>query len=296
MKKAYLFPGQGSQFAGMGREHYQFSEIFRSRCDQAAEQLGFSITDVMFGDAADKLNQTRYTQPALFVHAYARFEMLGGHIPDMVAGHSLGEYTALAVVGAISFEEGLNAVGIRGELMQQAGDEHPGAMAAVIGLEDDVVTAVCDRISSKEGQLVIPANFNTRGQVVISGSVESVDEAMEALKAQGARMVKKLPVSGAFHSPLMESAQRKLDAVIDDMAFNKPAAPVYSNASATASDDPQILRSLLRKQLLSPVYWTRTLENMRKEQALHFIEVGPGNVLQGLVKRTLKDIECSGFS
>lgn len=296
MKKAYLFPGQGSQFTGMGREHYQFSETFRKRCDHASSLLGFSITDVMFGNAAEKLDQTQYTQPALFLHAYARFELLDCHTPDMVAGHSLGEYTALAVVGAISFDEALNAVRIRGELMQQAGNEQPGAMAAVIGLEDDVVTTVCEQISSNEGQLVIPANFNTRGQVVISGSVESVDQAIDALKEQGARMVKKLPVSGAFHSPLMEPAQRQLDAVIDDMSFNKPSAPVYSNASATGSDDPQILRSLLKKQLLSPVYWTRTLENMRNDHAFHFIEVGAGTVLQGLVKRTLKDIECSGFS
>ncbi len=294
MKKAYLFPGQGSQHKGMGLDHYRFDNEFKKRCEQANEILGFRITDIMFEGTDEQLSQTRYTQPALFVHAAALFESLS-HQPDMVAGHSLGEYTALVAAGVLKFEDALNTVKVRAELMQKAGEEQSGAMAAVIGLTDDQVESVCREMTGDADGLVVPANYNSKGQLVISGHEEAVAHAMEKLKEEGAKMVKKLPVSGAFHTRLMEPAKKELDGIIDKLEFHPPKALVYSNATGTASKSPEIIKTHLKDQMLSPVRWTQTLMAMHEDGAMHFIEVGPGSVLQGLVKRTLKNVGISGF-
>ncbi len=294
MKKAYLFPGQGSQKTGMGAEHYRFSSDFRKRCDAADEILGYRLTDIMFEGPDATLTQTRYTQPALFVHAFALFEMLG-HRPDMVAGHSLGEYTALAASGVLTFEDALGAVQRRGELMQDAGESQPGSMAAIIGLDDEVVEGVCNKVQKDPDHIVIPANYNTSGQLVISGHVAAVDDAMEQLREAGAKIVKKLPVSGAFHSSLMSSARDELDTILDKIDFKEPVAGVYSNVSGTASVDPEEIRGHLKQQLLKPVRWVQTMNNMYKDGARHYVEVGSGNVLQGLAKRTLTGVGISGF-
>ncbi len=294
MKKAYLFPGQGSQKTGMGSEHFRFHSGFRSRCDQANEILGYRITDIMFNGPDATLTQTMYTQPALFVHAYALYEMLG-HQADMVAGHSLGEYTALVAAGVLEFEDALKAVRRRGELMQEAGETNPGSMAAIIGLEDEVVETICREITREPDAIVIPANYNTKGQLVVSGHDKAVEEAMEQLREAGAKLVKKLPVSGAFHSPLMDSARIELNDILDTITFHPPKALVYSNVTGTGSDSPEILKENLKQQLLKPVRWSQTVRNMQADGARHFIETGSGNVLQGLVWRTLKEVEVSGF-
>lgn len=259
----------------------------------ANDLLGYSLTDIMFQGPDDVLTQTQYTQPALFVHAYALFESLG-HKPDMVAGHSLGEYTALVAAGALKFEDALKAVQKRGELMQNAGETQPGTMAAVIGLDDPVVEKICTEVSTSES-VVIPANYNTNGQLVISGHIEAVETAMEKMKEAGAKIVKKLPVSGAFHSPLMESARNALDTILDELAFDSPGALVYSNVTGSGSSDPATLKANLKAQLLKPVRWTQTLNAMSDDGAALFVEVGSGNVLQGLVKRTLKEAKITGF-
>jgi [acyl-carrier-protein] S-malonyltransferase len=294
MKKAYLFPGQGSQKTGMGADHYRFNSEFRKRCDAANDLLGYRLTEIMFDGPDSELTQTRYTQPALFVHAYALYEVLG-HKPDMVAGHSLGEYTALAASGVLAFEEALRAVQRRGELMQDAGESQPGSMAAIIGLDDEIVENICSEVRKEPDHIVIPANYNTRGQLVISGHIEAVDEAMEKLREAGAKIVKKLPVSGAFHSALMSSAREELDTILDTLDFREPTAGVYSNVSGTVSRDPGTIRDNLKQQLLKPVRWVQTLNNMHQDGAVHYVEVGSGNVLQGLVKRTLSGVGISGF-
>ncbi|MEX0679879.1 MAG: ACP S-malonyltransferase [Balneolales bacterium] len=294
MKQAYLFPGQGSQQAGMGADHYKFHSGFRNRCEQANEILGYSVTEIMFEGPEEVLTQTRYTQPALFIHSFALFEMLS-HEPDMVAGHSLGEYTALAAAGVLNFEDALKAVQTRGELMQNAGESDPGTMAAVIGLEDEVVEKICEEVSKATGSVVIPANYNTKGQIVISGHVDAVETAMGSLKDAGAKIVKKLPVSGAFHTSLMGPARDELTKVLDELDFQQPYVSVYSNVSGIGSDDPITIKENLKEQLLSPVRWTQTLLSMYEDGARHYIEVGPGRVLQGLVKRTLNTVEISGF-
>lgn len=295
MKKAYLFPGQGSQKTGMGADHYRFQPDFKKRCDQADEILGYSLTDVMFNGPDDTLTQTRYTQPALFLHSYALFETLG-HKPDMLAGHSLGEYTALTAAGVIAFEDALKAVGRRGELMQYAAEKQPGAMAAIIGLDDSTVEEICSKCSEESDEVVVPANYNTKGQLVISGHSGLVEQAMEQMKSAGAKIVKKLPVSGGFHSVLMDPAKQELDKTIDTLDFAEPKAAVYSNVTGTGSTDPAVLKENLKKQLLNPVRWTQTLEQMHRDGTRHFIEIGSGNVLQGLVKRTLTGVEISGFN
>lgn len=293
MKKAYLFPGQGSQIKGMGFSHYQFSETFRKRCDSASEILGYDLTSIMFGDEDERLSQTIYTQPALFVHAYARFEMLR-HEPDMVAGHSLGEFTALAVAGVQSFEELLKVVQKRAEWMYQATQQEPGAMLAVIGLEDQQVESICEELSGEDG-VVVPANFNTVGQVVVSGHEKAIENVTDKAKEAGAKLVKRLPVSGAFHSPLMASANEPLNKLLDELEFRTPAIPVYSNAVGKGSREPEELKNNLKNQLMSPVRWTQTVQNMYDEGARLFVEVGPGNVLQGLTKRAIKNISLAGF-
>jgi [acyl-carrier-protein] S-malonyltransferase len=296
MLSAFLFPGQGSQAPGMGLDLYEQFEEAREMIDRADEELGFSLSAIMFGrddDASERLRQTEITQPALYVHSLAAAKVLSarGITPDMVAGHSLGEYSALAAAGSFSFEAGLRAVRRRGELMAQAGERRPGAMAAVIGADDAVVEQICDQ-ASEDAAVVRPANFNSPGQVVISGDRSAVDRAMEALKTAGAKRVLPLPVSGAFHSPLMDYARTGLQEALEALEIAAPMCPVYLNVTARPTTDPAEIRSRLLEQLLAPVRWSDILTAMHGDGATRFIEVGTGNVLTGLARRTLgRDIE-----
>lgn len=299
MKTAFLFPGQGSQYVGMGQDLFERFPEARARFEAADAILGFSITEMMFdteGDeAADRLKQTDITQPALYVHSLAAAAVLDaqGLAPAMAAGHSLGEYSALAAVGALSFEDGLRAVRLRGELMASADDARPGTMAAVLGLDDDAVQAVCRDVSTN-GTLVQPANFNAPGQVVISGDVEAVNQAMDLARERGARRVIPLPVGGAFHSPLMERACDGLAEALTTLTIHAPRCPVYLNVTAAPTTDPETIRVRLLDQLTAPVRWAQTLQRMRDDGAARFVEVGAGKVLTGLVRRTLgRDVETT---
>lgn len=293
MSTAYLFPGQGSQFVGMAKDIYDSSELAASYMDKANEILGFDLKAIMFEGPADKLTQTEFTQPAIFLHSIALYKTLDAQ-PDMVAGHSLGEFTALVASGAVTFEDALRIVRRRGELMQKAGTQNPGTMAAVIGMEDDMVEKVCAEASDVTGKEVIAANYNCPGQLVISGYQESVEKAVELAKENGARMAKMLPVSGAFHSSLMQPAYDGLKDQLEGLAIQEPTCPIYSNYTAKATTDPEEIRSNLLNQLMNAVRWTQTLQHMHEDGADTFVEVGPGKVLQGLVKRTLKEVEISG--
>lgn len=293
MSTAYIFPGQGSQSVGMGQTHYQQNEHFAHYIDRANEVLGFDLKTIMFEGPADKLKQTEFTQPAIFLHSIALYNTLDAS-PDMVAGHSLGEFSALVACGAVSFENALQIVRRRGELMQQAGEENPGTMAAVIGMDDEVVEQICEEAAKQSGKEVIAANYNCPGQIVISGDVEAVEKAVELLKEEGCRLAKILPVSGAFHSSLMQPAYDGLKESLEKLSINEPTCPIYSNYTAEPTTDPGEIRSNVLNQLLNPVLWTQSLVNMHKNGADYFVEVGPGNVLQGLVKRTLDNVEING--
>ncbi len=293
MKKAYLFPGQGSQSVGMGKEHYGSDPVFTKYVDDANDILGFDLKAIMLEGPEEKLKQTEYTQPAIFVHSVALFKSLGAQ-PDMVAGHSLGEFSALVGSGAVDFADALKIVRKRGQLMQQAGEQNPGTMAAVIGMDDEVVEAVCAEASEATGKEVIAANYNCPGQLVISGAVEAVEKAVEIAKDKGCRLAKLLPVSGAFHSSLMKPAYDGLKDELESLAISAPDCPIYANYTAKPVTDPEEIRSNLLNQLLNAVRWTQTLQNMKADGAEVFIEVGPGKVLQGLVKRTLENVEING--
>lgn len=295
MKKAYLFPGQGSQFVGMGQEHYQNNPIFKRFCDQAGSVLDVDLTKIMFEGPEDELKQTKNTQPAIFLHSVALFESLKQE-PHMVAGHSLGEYSALVAARALEFEDALRIVRKRGELMQHAGEEQSGTMAAVIGMEDEAVEETCTKAAEETGEDVVAANYNATGQLVISGSEAAVDKAVELLKEQGCKMAKRLPVSGAFHSPLMKPAYDGLKEELSNVQIKEPSCPVYSNYTAEPATNTETIRTNLLEQLLNPVKWTQTLQNMHQNDGRLFIEVGPGKVLQGLVKRTLgSEVEIMGY-
>ena len=288
--KAYVFPGQGAQFPGMGQDLYQNSEKARELFDKANSILGFSITDIMFEGSAEDLKQTKVTQPAVFLHSVILSQVLGDDFkPDMVAGHSLGEFSALVANGVLSFEEGLQLVYKRAMAMQHACELEPSTMAAVLGLEDEVVEAVC---KETEG-IVVAANFNCPGQLVISGEVKAVEKACEKLKEKGAKRAMLLPVGGAFHSPLMEPARKELAAAIEESTFNQPICPIYQNVTTTAVSDPEEIKKNLILQLTAPVKWTQSVQNMIKDGATEFIEVGPGKVLQGLVKKIDRSMETA---
>lgn len=284
--KASVFPGQGAQFIGMGKELYDNSESARNLFEQANDILGFGITDIIFNGTEEELKQTRVTQPAVFLHSYISVvESEEGLKADMMAGHSLGEFTALAASGAITFESALTLVHKRATAMQKACEEQPSTMAAILGLPDEKVIELC---KSVEGEIVIPANFNSPGQVVISGSVEGVNRVIELAKEAGAKRALPLNVSGAFHSPFMESAREELQQAIEATTFSTPRCPIYQNVDALPHADPAELKSNLIKQLTAPVLWTQAVQNMAKDGATEFNEFGPGNVLQGLIRRILK--------
>lgn len=293
MSTAYLFPGQGSQFIGMGMDHYDSNPEFAKNVDQANDILGIDLKSIMFVGPEEKLKQTEFTQPAIFLHSVALFNTLDVK-PDMVAGHSLGEFSALVACAAVNFEDALNIVRRRGELMQQAGAQNPGTMAAIIGMEDESVENVCSEASIKTGKEVVAANYNCPGQLVISGYNEAVEKAVELAKEKGARMAMMLPVSGAFHSSLMQPALDGLRDQLESLKIKIPFCPIYSNFTAKPTTDTEEIRSNLLDQLLNPVRWTQTLHNMMKDGVTSFVEVGPGKVLQGLVKRTNRKAETSG--
>ncbi len=291
--KAYVFPGQGAQFSGMGKDLYESNNICREMFEKGNEILGFDITEIMFNGTDNDLKQTNVTQPAIFLHSTILATALGDRfVPDMVAGHSLGEFSALVANRALMFEDGLRLVAQRAHAMQKACEIKPSTMAAIIGLEDNIVEEVCETIDS----IVIPANYNSPGQVVISGAVEGVDRAIEILKQKGARITVKLAVGGAFHSKLMEPARLELEQAINEARFSDPICPVYQNVTGKPVSDPMQIRANLVVQLTSPVRWTQTVLNMIRDGADHFTEVGPGNVLQGLIKKTDKTVTVESAS
>lgn len=281
MKKAYVFPGQGSQFPGMAKALYEGNAKGKELLEKANDILGFRITDIMFEGTPDDLKATRVTQPAIFLHSVVLAKCYEGFRPDMVAGHSLGEFSALAAAEAISFEDALRLVYIRATQMQLCCEKEPGTMAAIVGLPDEKVEEIC---SSCDG-IVIPANYNCGGQVVISGEKTAVEQACEKAKAEGAKRALPLAVSGAFHSPLMEPARVELGKAIEETRIVEPICPIYQNVSAQAVTDPQTIKKNLLAQLTSPVRWTQSVRNMLADGADYFMEIGPGTVLQGLVKR-----------
>lgn len=287
---AYVFPGQGAQFVGMGKDLYESSAVAKEMFEKANDILGFRITDLMFAGTDEDLRQTKVTQPAVFLHSVILAKVLGVK-PDMTAGHSLGEFSALVAAGALSFEDGLSLVSKRAMAMQKACELQPSTMAAVLGLADDVVEDICSTI---EG-VVVPANFNCPGQLVISGSIEAIDEAVAKMEEAGAKRAIKLAVGGAFHSPLMEPARKELAAAIEAAPFSKPVCPIYQNVSTIAETNPDTIKANLVKQLTSPVKWTQCVRSMIKDGATSFTEVGPGSVLQGLVKKIAKADSVEGL-
>ena len=291
--KAYVFPGQGAQFPGMGKDLFENSTRAQKRFEQANDILGFSITDIMFGDDAEALKETQVTQPAIFLHATILSEVMGERFqPEMLAGHSLGEFSALVAARVLSFEDGLRLVQERALAMQAACDVEPGTMAAILGLEDHLVESICDET---EG-IVIAANYNCPGQLVISGSKEAVEKACDALSEAGARRALILPVGGAFHSPLMEPAKERLARAIEQTEFSNSSCPVYQNVCATGIVDPKELKANLIAQLTAPVRWAQSVQQMIADGATHFTEVGPGKVLQGLVKKIDRSMETASGS
>ena len=291
--KAYVFPGQGAQFPGMGKDLYDNSSDAKQMFDAANDILGFSITDIMFGEEAEALKQTKVTQPAIFLHSVILAKVLSTNFkPEMVAGHSLGEFSALVSAGYLSYEDGLSLVSKRALAMQKACEKNPSTMAAVLGLENELVEKICNEIE----EVVVPANYNCPGQLVISGSNEGIDIACEKLTQAGARRVLKLPVGGAFHSPLMEPARAELEQAIDETNFSNGICPIYQNVTALAITNPEEIKRNLKKQLTSSVLWTQTMQQMMEDGLSSVTEVGPGKVLQGLFKKVDRKIQTESAS
>ena len=288
--KAYVFPGQGAQFTGMGKDLYDNSTVAKELFEKANQILGFDITKIMFEGSAEELKETKVTQPAVFLHSVIMAKVLDIK-PDMVAGHSLGELSALVASNTVSFEDGLSLVSKRAMAMQKACEMNPSTMAAVIGLADEKVEEIC---ASIEGEVVVAANYNCPGQLVISGSNAGIEKACELMKAAGAKRALPLVVGGAFHSPLMQPAKEELAKAIEATTFNKPVCPIYQNVSTVAETDPATIKANLVKQLTSPVKWTQCVQHMIADGATEFIEVGPGKVLQGLVGRISKEVSATG--
>ena len=291
MKKAYVFPGQGSQFPGMGKDLYQDNSDARALFEKANDILSFRITDVMFEGTQEELKETKVTQPSIFILSSAMILTVEGFAPDMVAGHSLGEFSALVANKTLHFDDALTLVSKRAMAMQKACEAEPSTMAAIIGLPDEKVEEVCANID----KVVVPANYNCPGQLVISGSIDGVNEACDKLKEAGAKRALILPVGGAFHSPLMEPARAELKEAIETTEFAEPICPIYQNATASASQDPEVIKQNLIAQLTAPVKWTQSVQAMVGDGATHFIEVGPGKVLQGLVKKIHREAEVAGI-
>lgn len=292
MKKAYVFPGQGSQYKGMGYDLYQSSDSAKALFEQANQVLGFEITKVMFDGTDEELKQTNVTQPAIFIQSVITAKISQEFDPNMVAGHSLGEFSALVAAGALTFEDGLRLVAKRADAMQKACETRPSTMAAILGLPDQVIEEVCAGITD---QIVVPANYNCPGQVVISGTVEGVEKACELLKAAGAKRALVLQVGGAFHSPLMEPARAELAAAINDALFEAPICPIYQNVNARPATEISVIKENLIAQLTAPVRWTQSVEQMVADGAEIFIECGPGKVLQGLVKKIASGAEVKSI-
>lgn len=291
--KAYVFPGQGAQFSGMGKNLYDESPVAHDLFEKANEILGFRITDIMFEGTAEDLRQTKVTQPAIFIHSVLLAITMGADFkPEMVAGHSLGEFSALVAAGALSFEDGLKLVYQRALAMQKACEAEPSTMAAILGLSDEIVEDICATITE---EVVVPANYNCPGQIVISGSMEGIDQACQKLTEAGAKRALKLSVGGAFHSPLMEPARLELAAAIENTPFSTPVCPIYQNVDAKPQTSPDAIKANLVSQLTSPVRWTQCVQNMIADGADSFTELGPGSVLQGLVKKINKEISTDGL-
>ena len=286
--KAFVFPGQGAQFVGMGKDLYEQSPVAKEYFEKANEILGFRITDLMFNGTAEDLRQTKVTQPAVFLHSVISAIVLGDEFkPDMVAGHSLGEFSALVAAGALTFEDGLKLVSKRAMAMQKACELEESTMAAILAVPDDVVEEVCESIND---HVVVPANYNCPGQIVISGDIAGVDRACEILKEKGAKRALRLSVGGAFHSPLMRPAAEDLQVAIDETVFSKPVCPIYQNVNAYPQTAPEAIKENLKAQLTAPVRWTQTVKNMITDGATEFVELGPGDVLEGLIKKVSSEV------
>ena len=295
-KHAFVFPGQGSQFSGMGKNLYESNEAAKALFEKANEIVGFRISDIMFEGTDEQLKQTNVTQPAVFIHSVIAYLTMDHARPDMVAGHSLGEFSALVANQTLSFEDALSLVSIRAKAMQAACALQPSTMAAVLALADEKVEEICATVSAESGEVVVPANYNCPGQLVISGSVKGIEIACEQMKAAGAKRALVLPVGGAFHSPLMDPAKIELAAAIEATTFNTPICPVYQNVTASAVTDPTQIKQNLIAQLTGAVKWTQTVQAMVADGASHFTEVGPGKVLQGLVQKVHKEAVVDGVN
>lgn len=290
--KAYIFPGQGAQFPGMGKDLYESNDIAKRLFDQANDLLGFNITQIMFEGTEEELKQTKVTQPAIFLHSVILAKTYPAFKPDMVAGHSLGEFSALVANEVLTFEDGLELVYQRALAMQEACEINPSSMAAILGLPDEKVEEIC---ASIEGEIVVPANYNCPGQLVISGTIRGIEIACEKMKEAGAKRALPLPVGGAFHSPLMEPAREKLEKAIAETVFHSPLCPIYQNVSTTGMTDVDMIKDNLIAQLTAPVKWTQSVQNMINDGATQFLECGPGKVLQGLVKKIHKDAQTASI-